>query len=62
MEPSNAQDDVIPSHKESLSFQPLLDIEKPQPEQLLQSPEQHSMPVHSSTRIQRSPDRFCPNS
>ena len=33
MEPSNAQD-VIPSHKESLSFRPLLDTEEPQPEQL----------------------------
>ena len=61
MEPSNSQD--IPSHEESSSFGPLLDTdEEPQSEQLSQSPEQHSIPVHSSSRIQRLLDIFCPGS
>ena len=57
MEPSKSQD-VIPSHGESLSFEPLLDIEEPLPKQPSQSPEQCSVPVHSSSRIRRPPDRF----
>ena len=61
MEPSNAQD-VVPSHEESLSFGPLLDTEEPQPEQPSQSPGQHSIPVRSSSRIRRPPDRFRPDS
>ena len=55
--PSNSQD--IPSHEESSSFGPQLDTdEEPQSEQLSQSPEQHSIPVRSSSRIRRSPDRL----
>ena len=58
---SNSQD--IPSHEESSSFGPLLDSdEEPQSEQLSQSPEQHSIPVRSSSRIRRLPDRFRPGS
>ena len=61
MESSNSQD--VPSLGESLSFRPLLDTdEESQSEQLPQSPEQHSIPVHSSTRIWRPPNRFCPDS
>ena len=58
MEPSSSQD-IIPSHGESSSFGPLLDNEEPQPEQSSQSPEQRFVPVRSSTRIRRPPDRFC---
>ena len=60
-EPSNSQD-VIPPDDESLSFGPLLDNAESQPEQPLQSQEQHSIPVHSSSRIWRPPDRFHPDS
>ena len=61
VESSNSQD--VPSCGESLSFGPLLDTdEEPQSEQLPQSPEQHSIPVHSSSRIRRPPNRFCPDS
>ena len=60
-EPSNSQD--IPSHEESSSFGPLLDTDKePRSEQLSQSPEQHSIPVRSSSRTRRPPDRFHPDS
>ena len=61
MEPSKSQA-VIPSHGESLLFGPLLDTEEPLPEQPSQSPEQHSVPIRSSSRIQRPPDRFRPDS
>ena len=61
-EPSNSQV-YIPSHEESSSFGPQLDTdEEPQSEQLSQSPEQHSIPVHSSSHIRRPPDRFCTDS
>ena len=61
MEPSNSQD-VIPSYGENSSFGPLLDNEEPQPEQPSQSSEQRSVLVRSSSRIQRPPDRFRPDS
>ena len=60
-EPSNSQD--VPSREDSSSFGPQLDTdEEPQSEQLSQSPEQHSIPIRSSSRIRRPPDRFCPDS
>lgn len=58
---SNSQD-VIPSTDESLSYGPLLNSEELQPEQPPQSQKQHSIPVRSSSRIRRPPDRFRPNS
>ena len=61
MEPYNSQD-VIPSYGENSSFGPLLDNEEPQPEQPSQSSEQRSILVRSSSRIQRPPDRFHPDS
>ena len=60
MEPSKSQA-VIPSRGESLSFGPLLDTEEPLPEQPSQSPEQCYIPVRSSSRIRRPPDRFRPD-
>ena len=58
---SNSQD-VIPSTDESLSYGPLLNNEEPHPEQPPQSQEQSSVPVHSSSRTQRLPNRLLPDS
>ena len=60
-EPSNSQD-IIPPTNDSLSFGPLLNSDEPQPDQPPQVPEQQPLPVRSSSRIRRPPDRFRPDS